>query len=311
VTHAMGWTFNFPGGTTPNVRGCTNGYVWVGGTTTTGDFSVTTGEFLGVGGSATTNTARFAPAWHDWHAGKNTTFNPASGMYHFTDVSGGAGNFVTYVTWVDVSEFNCSSATTGVSVNTFQCVFFQNTMQVEFRYGNLDSNSGIVVTGFSPGWQIVASVDPGSRDLSCEVPFCTNGPDGLPNMTLVQNGSIGPTVPGRAHLGNTISCTASNVPAGDVIGLFFTDFSVICPGINFTPFLAPGCNYNLPGTSSLYPIALGAPFLPNPTVSATLFIPPNPAFCGGVLYTQFVSWNAGFPLGGHLTNVVAATIGLN
>ena len=134
VTFPLGYTFNYVGGSTTTLRVSTNGFVFVDGGTTLQTWVPTTNKWLG---TATTETVRFAPIWHDFHCGRNTGSNPNSGLHIQNDTSGGPGQTVTYATWFQVARANVQSAPGGHSVNTFQAVFFEATGVVEFRYGNM------------------------------------------------------------------------------------------------------------------------------------------------------------------------------
>ena len=273
-----GWSgpFRFPGGSTPTLAACANGYVWLAANTTA-DFSPTVAEWLG--GGATPLPARMAPFWHDFHAGRNLATNPASGMYVATDTSGGPGNAVTYVTWREVGEFNTVSATGGHAVNTLQAAFFEATQEVEFRYGAMSGcRWGTGITGFSRGSAGGVDVaDSGSRDLSHELPV-TSAPAG-PASALALAASD------RPALGATLAFTAANLPAEPGIGVFVLDLLALQPGLPVPGLTEPGCILTTPLTPAA---SLEAVLPAGATVaSAPLVIPANPALAGFALYAQF------------------------
>ena len=110
MSGALNLPFSFPfvGGSTNVIHVTSNGFIQLGATTaTTGDFSPTLGE---VG----TGPARLMPYWHDLHASRNVTLNPAAGIYFDVD----AVTNDAYVTFVDVGEFANSAA--GVASYNFQ-----------------------------------------------------------------------------------------------------------------------------------------------------------------------------------------------
>ncbi|MEO6596910.1 MAG: hypothetical protein ABIP94_19365, partial [Planctomycetota bacterium] len=73
VTHPLGFTLNYPGGgSTTQIKPCTNGFVWLDAAMTSAAANPTLVTFLG-NTSTTPYTARLAPLWHDFHAGRNTT----------------------------------------------------------------------------------------------------------------------------------------------------------------------------------------------------------------------------------------------
>jgi hypothetical protein len=157
VTVTPGFTFPFPGGSTTSLSACANGYVWLG-TNALGDFSPAVSTFLG-------SMARLAVCWNDQHCGRNITTIPNSGMYVNTDLSGGPGNGVTYVTWLDIGQF-ANAALSGLCDNTFQAAIHENGV-VEFRYGAFNSwrTATNTIVGFSRGAVAAPANNPGSRDL--------------------------------------------------------------------------------------------------------------------------------------------------
>jgi len=273
-----GWSvpFRFPGGSTPTLSACANGYVWLAANTT-GDFSPTIAEWLG--GGATPLPARMAPFWHDFHAGRNLTTHPASGMYVATDTSGGPGNAVTYVTWREVGEYNTVAATGGHSVNTLQAAFFEATQDVEFRYGAMSGcRWGTGIAGFTRGSAGGANVaDSGSRDLSQELPV-TSAPAGLATALAL-------TASDRLALSASVVFTAANLPAEPGIGVFVLDLLALQPGLPVPGLTEPGCILTTPLSPAA---ALEAVLATGPTAaSAPLVVPADPALTGFALYAQF------------------------
>ena len=105
-----------PNGPVTAIRACTNGFVWLDGFTADNDLSPSLGDLL----AHPSPSGRLAPFWTDLHCGRNTTTHPNSGLHVRTDTSGGPGNAVCYVTWLNVGNFQ--SATPGGLTHTFQCV---------------------------------------------------------------------------------------------------------------------------------------------------------------------------------------------
>ena len=248
VTRPLGFTFRYPGGSATSIGACTNGYLWLDGTTANADFSPTTIEFLGQTGNL---PARLSPCWYDFHCGRNTGI-PNSGLHVRTDTSGGPGNAICYITWRQVGVFN-SVVQSGTCVHDMQCVLRESTGVVEFRYlsmprycANTGTQADIVpaLVGFTRGFRNGApSVDPQTRDLSIEMPF-TTGADttGQIGLTCV-TGSPSSTTPygGRLWAGQQASWRVDNVPAGTLLGVQLLSLETSQPGLQLPTITAPGC----------------------------------------------------------------------
>jgi len=297
VTFALGYNFAYVGGVTTQLRVSTNGFVFLDGGTTTQTWVPTTNKWLG---TAATETVRFAPLWHDFHCGRNSTSNPNSGLHIQNDTSGGAGQTVTYVTWFEIARANVQGAPGGHSVNTFQAVFYQATGVVEFRYGNMTEIAGgassgttrewVGITGFTRGNIAgVPSKDPKSRDLSLELPFST-GPEVANNIGLVAVQA--PTTPtglaGRLFPGASITWNATDLPP-TTLGALFVDLAPLSPGLNIPGLIAPGCLISVTPSAFAWEIFV----LPGTTATGTLplVIPSgyNPSFLGAQFFTQFLA----------------------
>jgi hypothetical protein len=290
VAHNLGWTLNYPGGSTTSIAPCTNGYVWLDGASTLADFSPTIAEFLG---SDATSRPRLAALWTDLQCGINTTSHPNSGLHVKTDTSGGLGNAVTYVTWNNVSVYNAIGG--GNSVNQFQVAFFQATGAIEVRYGTVLSHAqtgfGHLMVGFTRGRiGSVPSVDPQSRDLSLEVPFTTSPEGAFGNIqqtvaaTPIAGGSV---YGGRAFPGQTLTFHVSGLAAGSsLLGVQLLDIAPSRPGFNIPGIHAPGCGQGTSLNPLLFQVT--APIPPAATSitgTAPLSIPPG--FDGFELYAQY------------------------
>lgn len=326
---ALGYTFNFPGGSTTQIKPCTNGYVWLDGTSTAATGNPTPTLMLG-NTSATPYGPRLAVCWHDLHAGRNTTTHPGSGLHVQNDTSGGPGNTVTYVTWLNVGKYNVNSLLTTVAphaVYNLQCAIYEATGVVEYRYGSCSplsvggttGNNYHTLVGFSPG-RIggsagVNSVDPQSRDLAFEVPFTTGieGAFGHIGLVPVQATTVPATVPGRMFDGQSITWNAVGVPAGALFGAQMIDLGATRPGLQFPGITAPGCMFSLTSTAMLWETFL----FPTATTTGTVpFTVPggyNPAILGATVTAQFVLLDGLFT-GGDLisasSHALLHTVGL-
>jgi hypothetical protein len=319
--HTPGWAapFNFVGGTTNDLRACSNGFVWLGVPPVTPvgadvDLSPSIAEWLGNG--AANLAPRIAPFWHDFAPQANVTTHPGAGMYCHTDVSGGPGNFVTYVTWKDVGEWNPVFGVSvlipaGQSVNNFQCVFFEATGVMELRYGSFTGVlAGNGITGFTQGslGGGINSTNSGSRDFLAEVPFTTSGPNG-PQAVLNLATSARPVV------GTSTNMIVTNIPASAAVGFYLIDFVPQSPGVHLPGIMDPGCIASIafspnwmshfdffvnPGTTSTsvgWPGPIGAPTWPA-------------AFVGAHIYLQYTT-TAAFLVGHEMSNALDLTIGFN
>lgn len=290
VSHPLGFTFAFPGGSTTSVGACTNGYIWLN-SSSSADFRPSVPRLLGATGTG----PRLAPCWYDLHAGRNASLLPNSGLHVRT--TGSAPNRVAYVTWLDVGIFNSPAA--GAAVHRMQCAMHEATGVVEFRYGNMPTycanSSGAAhpaVVGFSRGEiASVLSVDPQSRDLSHEVPFATSpegasGNMGLRSVTTPIAG--GADYGGRMFVGQSITWDAFNVPAGATIGALLLDFAPSVPGLSIPGIHAPGCVES----TTINPLLWEVVLFPGSTVTGNLAvdIAPgyHPDYTNFKLYAQFV-----------------------
>lgn len=301
VSFAPGFTLQFPGGNTGTLSACVNGYVWLG-SNTTGDFSPTIAEFLN-------SMARLLPCWMDFHAGRNTATHPGAGMYINVDLSGGPGNTRAVITWKDVGEFAVSLA--GVSVNTWQVIVHENG-SIEFRYGAMNGfRRGGGITGFSRGGTPTSlAVDPGSRDLSIEVPFVT-APEGAagsaaPRLSVNVRPTLG--VPGPVVLNHTL---ANLSPTTTLMAFVMVAFSPVFPGTPL-PLGDPGCLVNLAG-----PVVWSSAVLPGTTftdlgVPLPLGLSPDGSgWMGTTVYTQGITLEFdGVNLSTLSSNTLRLTLGL-
>jgi hypothetical protein len=280
IVETPGYTFNFPGGSTTVFNVDLNGAVFLG--TGLSDNSPTVLEFRNT-------TARLAAAWFDHHCGRNITTNPGSGLYVNTDLSGGPGNGVTYVTWNQTGQFN--AAQPGANVNTFQIVI-QESGIVEFRYGAMDGMLGnAVLTGFSRGGTSAAPcVDPGNRDLEVDNNFVTMAEGTFGAMTLGPSARPYLSVPSIGPALN-LTHTVSNIPAGQIAVALLVDFGAFAPGIPLALSVAPGCLQTV-----IAPAMLDITFAPATASWTTLplTLPLGTSanaggWMGAALYTQAVS----------------------
>lgn len=332
ATHAMGFSFAYPGGATSTIKASANGFVWLDPTMTDSEVIPTVDRMLG--GSATSpQGARLLPFWYDFHAGRNLGLNPAAGLHVKTDTSGGPGNAVCYVTWLQVAAaptpgVDGNNAWYGHSVWTMQVAMHQATGVVEYRYAAMPTfvthvhnveGSHAAIVGFTRG-RIggaagVNSVDPQSRDLSAEVPFATAVEGTRGNIGLVARATPrvgGSQYGGRLHSGQSITWNAVQVPPGAQLGAQLIDFAASMPGLQIPGLTAPGCVLSL--TANL--IVWETFPAPGSTVTGTipLALPSGygTSLIGIDLYSQFVVLNltGGDPIAAS-SNALRHTFGLD
>ncbi|MBK8977456.1 MAG: hypothetical protein IPM29_16210 [Planctomycetes bacterium] len=228
----LGFTFPFPGGSTTDIKICSNGFVWLDTTQTAATFSGDPALLLG-------QAPRFAPLWHD--------MDPSMGGTVTFDID--PSGQIAYATWDQVPLF-----TNLASLNTFQVALYASG-DVEYRYQGCTSDPGIF--GWSPGGN---ANDPGSIDVSASLPFATFA-DVFPLVLAHLD---------RPRINRTLNLEVRNVP-GDTtlialnIGVFKVD-----PPLNLGVIRMPGCfqhasidvGVGLPAVVPTTPLSFGVPNLP-------------------------------------------------
>lgn len=277
------FTFNFPGGSTTQIGICTNGFIWLDGTTTSTDFSATPAELLA-------QAPRLAVAWTDWNA------NPAStsggGTFHY-DID--PSNNAVYATWNGIAAYGWTSAYGGPVFSTFQCAMFADG-SVEYRYQTVNHpyTPREMVVGIKPGAGTYA--DPASTDLSNALPIHTVGGT-IAGLRLACSA--------RPVLGGSLSLTTSGVPATAALTALLVN---LLPGAgnDLGAFGMPGCKQYV----DLNGVTVASFGFTTPTFVQTLTVPTNPALVGLPLSFQSVSMVAGVnPLGALTSNGVDMTVG--
>lgn len=294
LTHALGFTFRYPGATTNTIKPCTNGFIWLDSSMTSTDPTITPALFLGSSPTATANGERVALFHMDLHAGRNIATHPNSGLHVLTDTSGGPGNDVAYVTWLDVgiANSNSSEGAGGHVVHQMQAVFFEATGVIELRYGKtLTAGSGAsessILVGFSRGRVGgVPSSDPQSRDLSVETPFSTapevTGVNAMGQTAVATPDAGGAHYSGRMFGLQSITWNANNVVG--TIGAQLIDFAATRPALQLPGITAPGCGLSVSTNAMVWEVFV----LPSSTVVGSVPFVVPPGFEGTEMYAQFV-----------------------
>lgn len=197
------FAFGFPGGSTSQVRMCSNGFVWLNGSSTGTDYSPTIAEYCA-------QAPRLLPIWVD--------LDPSSGgttHYHTTP---GAAHF----TWNDVPPWNSSAPR-----NTLQCTIRSNGT-IEYRYRSVTNmpQGGLV------GWSRSNGVPvPPEIDISAELPFSVSvDADGLRFEPV-----------GRPVQGTTMTMNLVDIPAGTIFGGVFLGWTQFPGGASLAGIGMPGC----------------------------------------------------------------------
>jgi hypothetical protein len=296
VSVPLGFTFPYMSGSTTSIGACTDGYVWLDPAMTIADATPTVLELIG---SSVAQTARVAPLWFNFHAGRNTATHPNAGLHVLTDPSGGPGNNVCYVTWYKVG-LSATTAVGGASVSDMQCVLYEATGVIEMRYGQMQVGPGTIgITGFSPGRiGTVPSFHPGPRNLSHELPFIT-GPDSGVNAL-----SHGTSTQARPVIGTSITFQSYNQPANEVLGLLCLDVAATEPAVNVPGLMAPGCGISMSSTFLIQEVVVAPP-----STWTSLPLAIQPTWLGLQFYSQYFASDANLQF--TSSNGLRLTVGLN
>jgi len=337
VTRALGFAqqpFTYPGGgSTNDVRACTNGFVWLDSAMTSAGWQPTTSTLLG---ASANETARFAPFWSDLTGASNLGIDPRAGLHVTTEpeTSPGAGDAVCWITWWHMGAYRVANGTApvhGHAVFDFQLVIREQDGVVEFRYGAMppfvstlwvDTMENAALVGFALGRlspsPLVASLDPGSRDLSHELPFTTSVEGATQNVALSATGvpfAGSPLQTARLIAGQSMTWNVTNVPPGTTIALLNLDLGSTQPGLQLPPafgLLAPDCMISTSVEPALFGWELW--ILPGSTVTGTVPLVVPSGWEGAVVTAQAIGFDLtpGAPfLIPWASNAIRYTIGLD
>ncbi|MEO6595244.1 MAG: hypothetical protein ABIP94_10875, partial [Planctomycetota bacterium] len=205
ATVALPFSLPYPGGTTTQLRVCSNGFI---------------SPAAGNGTSFTPSAAallaglpRWAAAWHDFlpNATNNVQVDSSPAM--------------VAVTWNNVGNYGGSGGG-----STFQYQFLPNgTVRVIWQSMSPGGNGYVV--GWSPG---AVQQDPGSRDLSAtlSLPF-TMCPGAFSGITLGTSA--------RPILGTTMQWQTTGIPPGSAFGALMLSTTQAVPPVDLTAAGMPGC----------------------------------------------------------------------
>ncbi|MFY9344542.1 MAG: hypothetical protein WAT39_18765 [Planctomycetota bacterium] len=208
VAVTLPFALPYPGGSTTQLRVCSNGFISPAGSNGT-SFTPTAAALL-------SGLPRWAAAWHD--------YNPATGGQVLFDSTPAE----VRVTWNNVNNYS------GGGAATFQYRFLPNgTVHVVWQAMNPAGNGYAV--GWSPGG---VAIDPGPTDLSVSL--------GSP-MTLCASAFAGVQLDTSARpiLGTTFQWLTTGIPAGTPFGALLLSTQQAVPPIDLTAVGMTGCMAHL------------------------------------------------------------------
>jgi hypothetical protein len=221
VVVALPFSLPYPGGTTTQLRVCSNGFLSPGASNGT-SFTPSAQAFLG-------GAARWDAAWHD--------LNPGAGGQVLFDASPAA----VRVTWLNVPNFG------NTATNTFQVEFLPGG-NVNVIWQNMSASGNAWLVGWSPG---AVSPDPGALDLSAAlatpIVLCAS------SVTAITLGASALPV-----LGTTIGLQTTAIPAGSAFAATVLSFTRANPPIDLTGQGMPGCFQHVIGGPVFLYVAPGA-----------------------------------------------------
>lgn len=204
----LGFTLNYPGGSTTDVYASSNGYVWA-------QSNANNGCCNGDPNALVTLGARWCALWNDLNPGAGGTV-----VWDQDPINGAA-----YLTFTGVPEFGTSNP------NTFQVAFFASGI-VEMRWQSCAITSHSALVGWSPGQNNRSRP---SLDISASLPIITT----TDTYPLAHGASARPVI------GSSINLQTTNVPASSPLGATLLGLVEINAGIDLTGFGMPGCRQYL------------------------------------------------------------------
>jgi hypothetical protein len=240
--------FPFPhlGGVATIVSPSSNGFPWLASSANAACCSGVVSTFL-------SDLPRIAPCWMD--------LNPGVGGGVFADLDAATGEFV--ITWSQVPEYGQSNV---VSMQ----IALQASGIFEIRFcAGITNTSHAALTGYSMG---NGAADPGNGDLSSVVT--------TPIVTSFAAAPVLLDASARPVLGTTINLDTSGILGSAPLGIVAFGLVAHNPGIDLTPFGAPGCAQYLDPLATVVFVPTG------PIISQPFAIPNNPALAGVALVNQ-------------------------
>lgn len=263
---------SFPGGSTPSLTVCSNGFVSIATGNGTGYTPTSADWFL------------FTQAnWACWH-----DYNPAAtggGAVKFEEV----GN-LSIVTFDGVYNYG---GTTAADANTFQWQFDRTTGNVHFVWQTMSTAGNARLVGYKCSNPVLttASVDistllPATFTVGCDVR------------------AIDLAASARPITGTVINLNTTRVPAAASFSAVLVNFSAVIPGLELSPMM-PNCYQNI-ALGGAVTLALGF----SPSWSQPFGIPNDPSYIGTNVFGQSAAFVPGAnPMGVTTSNGLRLLVG--
>jgi len=204
--HALGFTLNYPGGSTSDIYISSNGFTMVAPTSVAEYYTGNPARMLA-------GPARWCPFWTDLNPG-------AGGTVHF-DLDPATSSAV--VTFLSVPEYGSAGGP-----QTFQIAYFPNGT-VEMRLQACANLGQPALVGWSSG---NGAQDTGSIDISALTGPVTTAPD---KVALWLRATLRPVI------GNSVPLVTGPIPATALVTAVAYGFAKYSPGVDLTSFGMPGC----------------------------------------------------------------------
>jgi hypothetical protein len=270
--HALGFTLNYPGGSTSDIYISSNGYAMVTPTSNAQYFTNTRVGYLFSG------PARWCPYWSD--------LNPATGGTVTFEIDPATSAAVA--TFDSVPEYGGSAAP-----QTFQVAFFPNGT-IEMRLQACGSIGQPVLVGWSPG---NGAKDPGSIDISAQTGTIMTSPD---KDALWHRATLRPVT------GGSVPLVIGPIPPAGLFAAVVFGLTQYNPGVDLTPLGMPGCFQYV--SSDVPQLVLPSGGL----AQAVFTIPAAPTLAGVAIKTQGAVLVPGYNARGAITsNGLVLTIDVN
>ena len=213
ATVTLPFSLPYPGGTTTQLRICSNGFISPGSSNGTG-YTPSISQLL-------SGSPRYC-VWHDYNTG-------SGGSVHFEQMS----SSLVRVIYHNIANWGGG----GSSRFEFR---IEDTGNIEIIFDSMSTGGNAYLVGYSPGG---GAADPGGIDLTTAVPA---------GFTVCPAGgtSISLTTDLPPYLGTTIQQITSGIPSGTTFSIHVMALSQAIPPIDLSTYGLPGCfAHTSPATS--------------------------------------------------------------